>query len=171
MKFYYETERLMLRNFTESDFCDLCSIVLDNRNFTYTGDGITRSKEEVKLLLDYYIENLTSLNIAIVLKETNVIVGILCINYRYNMPIGDLNCIVHYDYQNKKIMSEALQKMIEIAFNQMNLERLTAELVEDNIASARLLEKQGFKLEGIKEKDFFLNNTFFNVKCYGLIKS
>lgn len=48
-------------------------------------------------------------------------------------------------YANKGIATEAVKQICPIAFNTLPLERITAYVFQPNIASTRVLQKNGFK--------------------------
>src|SRR5947209_13961367 len=50
------------------------------------------------------------------------------------------------------IMTDAVRAYVNYAFSELNLSKLTAHTFEFNLASARVLEKNGFKLEGLLRK-------------------
>lgn len=52
-------------------------------------------------------------------------------------------------YWNQGMASEALKTIMDFAFKRLNLRRLEAGVCVENKASARLLEKFGFKKEGL----------------------
>ena len=68
------------------------------------------------------------------------------------------------------IASQVLQRLVDIAFSTTDLVRLQATVFERNKASARVLEKSGFKLEGVLEKAVFKNGRFDNAAIYGRVK-
>ncbi len=49
--------------------------------------------------------------------------------------------------------TEALDRILKFAFEELNLHRIEAGCAIENLASARVLEKAGFKLEGTKRKN------------------
>jgi len=51
---------------------------------------------------------------------------------------------MHPDYYGKGIMYEAMQAVIQYAFNIMKLHAIVAFPVKDNIKSIQLLERNGF---------------------------
>ena len=58
-------------------------------------------------------------------------------------------------YWKKGIMSEAVKKICEIGFNEFGLSRITANVFEQNIGSARVVEKCGFTLEAACLKNYY----------------
>ena len=70
-------------------------------------------------------------------------------------------------YWKKGIMSEAVKKICEIGFNEFGLSRITANVFEQNIGSARVVEKCGFTLEAACLKNYYKKDgKLFNGKLY-----
>ena len=64
------------------------------------------------------------------------------------------------DEQGKGYMKEALKLTIEYAFNEMDLHRIEASTLVDNIGSQRVLLSCGFKEIGLNEKYIFINGKW-----------
>ena len=68
------------------------------------------------------------------------------------------------------IMTDAVRAYIEHAFGELQLLRLTAHVLEFNAGSARVLEKNGFKLEGSLRKHFRKDEQLLDARFYGLLR-
>jgi RimJ/RimL family protein N-acetyltransferase len=73
------------------------------------------------------------------------------------------------DYWRKGVGHFAISSIIELAKNDYKLNKLFASLVENNLSSRRLLEKNCFVIEGKRNKHLFFNGTFYNQLDYGLL--
>lgn len=73
-------------------------------------------------------------------------------------------------FWNKRIISKILPAFCSYLFSKYNFNRLTANVFEENTASKKVLEKSGFKLEGIQRKNVFKEKSFFDQYIYGLLK-
>lgn len=67
-------------------------------------------------------------------------------------------------------MSEAVKKICELAFQELDIIRITGSVFEPNIASRRVLEKNGFLLEGVLKSAVFKNDTIYDLCLYGKVK-
>lgn len=74
------------------------------------------------------------------------------------------------EFWNKGIMTEAIKKICDMAFNQFDIVRIYAEPFEYNKGSRRVLEKSGFNLEGIFKNSVIKNDKIFNSCMYALLK-
>lgn len=73
-------------------------------------------------------------------------------------------------YWGQGIMTAVVRAASEYAFAQWNLVRVTARLFPSNIASARVLEKNGFQFEGLLTKRLRKQGKFIDAKLYALTR-
>lgn len=85
----------------------------------------------------------------------------------------DLNAHVGYwigkRYWNRGYASEALSLMIEFCRDEIGLARLHTRVLEYNLASLRVLIKNGFTVEGYERNAFRMDNTFYSLFVMGLL--
>ena len=74
-------------------------------------------------------------------------------------------------YRGKGLISDALGVFIQYAFNHLEVTRLTAHTLDFNKASARVLEKNRFTLEGCLRQHTKTRNGLFDVLAWGLLKT
>ena len=67
-------------------------------------------------------------------------------------------------------MTEAVKLVLKFAFEKLKLHRIYANLFEENVASRRVLEKAGFKLEGIMRECRYKYNRWHNELKFGILK-
>jgi len=71
----------------------------------------------------------------------------------------------------KGMMTEAVLEALKFAFNELKLARVYAKVFTFNPASVRVLEKAGFKKEGLLKKDGEKDGKFFDSWLYAKINS
>ena len=86
--------------------------------------------------------------------------------YKRNSKKDELGYWLARSYWNKGIMTKVVNKLCEIGFNKFGLTRIEADVFLHNDASCRILEKAGFKLEGIIHKSVKKENKLIDVKMY-----
>jgi [ribosomal protein S5]-alanine N-acetyltransferase len=74
------------------------------------------------------------------------------------------------DYWNKGIMTRCLNNVLVFGFKNMELNRIEARTMVDNYASQRLLEKTGFKKEGVQRGYRIIRGKSTDVILYGIVK-
>ncbi len=73
-------------------------------------------------------------------------------------------------YWGQGIMSEAIRIADEFAFKQLGLVKITAQVFDGNKASCRVLEKNGYKLEGKLEKHVKKDGKLIDAFVFGRIR-
>ena len=130
------------------------------------------TKESAKWWLNMINENEGKKGVFRKIVVNDKIIGTISVeklenNYRKNAEIG------YYllpEESSKGIMSEAVRQICKIAFKELNIIRITGFVFEPNIASRKVLEKNGFVLEGIMQNAVIKNEEIFNVCIYGKLK-
>lgn len=170
MQRVYESERLILK-VLDKTYGDL---VLDYylRNKFFLEEWEPMKGEEFytcqyqtaqldKELID--TENNNSMKLWIFKKDDNYrAIGAVAFS---NITKGAfLSCYLGYkldkDEINKGYMTEAIQKGIEIIFNEFGLHRIEANIMPKNKRSLRVVEKLGFYNEGIAYKYLKINGKW-----------
>jgi RimJ/RimL family protein N-acetyltransferase/catechol 2,3-dioxygenase-like lactoylglutathione lyase family enzyme len=67
--------------------------------------------------------------------------------------------------------TEAVRAMLQWAFGALDLNRVEAELDTRNTASARVLDKLGFRREGLRREDCIVSGEVSDSWIYGLLRS
>ena len=67
-------------------------------------------------------------------------------------------------------MSEALPAVVHYAFNELDLSRLEAACLPNNIASRKVLEKSGFKYEGVAQSYLQIAGRWRNHVLYANLR-
>lgn len=106
----------------------------------------------------------------ITLKEENKIVGIISLRGidKYENK-AYLNYFLLKEFRKKGYMNEAIKLVISFSFEKLKLHKIKANVVENNIASRKTLEKLGFKLEGTLIDEVTLEKEYYNNCIYSLI--
>ena len=96
--------------------------------------------------------------------------NIVLSNYENLHKRADITYVVGVrEYWGKGVATKAIALIISKAREEYKLNKLTAGCAEKNEASKKVLEKNGFKLEGKKEKHLFYNGSWMRQFDYGLV--
>ena len=85
---------------------------------------------------------------------------------RYSAEVG---YFVGEQYWNKGYATEALMLVVNFAQYRHNFKRLFAAVFDFNLASMRVLEKAGFKKEGIMKSSAVKDDKVIDEHLYGLV--
>ena len=75
------------------------------------------------------------------------------------------------EFWGRGIASQVLKQMTEDAFSEGMWEKLFAPVLAPNRASARVLEKNGFHLEGILKNEVIKNGQMYDILHYARIRT
>ena len=82
--------------------------------------------------------------------------------------VGSIGYMILTPFWSQGIGTEAVRQICGIAFQELALERIIGEVFPENLASARVLEKNGFRLEGTKVGAVVKGGTAVDVRVYRL---
>ena len=154
-----KTKRLVLRQIKESD----AKSILENVNNLNVTKWLLvvpypYKLKDAKFWINQCKEETTKkprkeYNFGIELKEEKRIIGGIGLS-SVNKEQGksSLGYWLGENYWRQGYGSEALEQLIDLAFNKLKLRRLEANVFAGNPSSGKLLEKFGFKQEGYKRK-------------------
>ena len=139
------TERLMIIE-TSKDDIDLI-LKMDKQEVTqrYLGGVKNKSREERLEFLSRKKNSLT------VLYNNN---RIGFVGLKINEDIAEISYIFDYDYVGRGYCSEVVKVLVDIAFNKLNLNKVYAYTKNENIASIKVLTKNGFIKKDSNDEDF-----------------
>lgn len=108
---------------------------------------------------------------AIINNQSNRFVGTIGLN---NLAIGmkkaEVGFEIHPDFWRSGITSEALQAVLDYAFEELDLQRIGAVTFPANEASIGLLKKQGFMEEGKLRSYLFQNGQSHDALVFSLLR-
>ena len=85
-----------------------------------------------------------------------------------NYAVGAIGYMILTPFWSRGIGTEAVRQMCGIAFRELALERIVGEVFPENLASARVLEKNGFRLEETKVGAIVKGGKAMDVRAYVL---
>ena len=83
-----------------------------------------------------------------------------------NRSVGSIGYMILTPFWSQGIGTEAVRQICEIAFRKLMLERIIGEVFPENLASARVLEKNGFRLEETKAEALVKGGKAMDVRVY-----
>ena len=140
-----ETERLILREFEESDAQEFYELNADPEVMKYTGDIVFKDVDHaLSLIVNYpdYKKNGFGRN-TLILKETNEFIG-WCGLKQLGPNEIDLGFRLLRKHWNKGYATESSLKHLELGFGEYGLNEIWGYAHPDNIGSNRVIEKCGF---------------------------
>lgn len=108
---------------------------------------------------------------AVVLKETDSLIGAIEIVVNETFKHGCLGYWLGKPYWGQGYGTEMLARIIQFGFEDLNLHRLYADHFDHNIASGRIMEKNGMIQEGRLREHKIKNGKFVSANVKGILLS
>lgn len=149
--FPIRTERLLLREFRESDFADIHAYAVDEQTVRYMDWGPNTPEETRKFLGEHLFAQQTwprqSINLAVELVEESKVIGSIRLGLG---PHGDADFGYSYGspYWRRGLGYEAAHALLAAAFEVVGLHRIWATCDARNLGSFAIMEKLGMRREG-----------------------
>jgi ribosomal-protein-alanine N-acetyltransferase len=101
---------------------------------------------------------------AISLKDDPTLIGTICLwNFSEDTTAAEIGYELDPAFHGKGIMSEALKKIIEFGFNEIELNSIEAYTHSKNEVSKKLLQKYNFKLDAGRVDKENIDNIIFTL--------
>ena len=155
-----ETERLLLRPFTYEDAEDVFSCWESDPDvakymFWTSHNDIEKTKEWISFEIGQ-IEKDDWYRFALVLKETNVLIGTGLIYFEEEVDSWEIGYNLGKKYWGKGYTTEAMKQIISFAQEELGITEIVGRYAKENPESGKVMEKLGFQFE--KEIPYECNN-------------
>lgn len=168
------TKRLFLRKISSKDAETLFKYWSDPEVTKYlnvtTFKNIEQAFSLIRLLNGLYRKK-EGIRWGIVTKKDNEIIGTCGFNnWIKKSSRGEIGYELGRKYWGKGYATEAVREILKYGFKNMNLNRIEAFTVPQASASINLLEKLGFKKEGMLREYGYWNGKYWDENVYSLLK-
>ncbi|MGH1459097.1 MAG: GNAT family N-acetyltransferase [Paracoccaceae bacterium] len=178
-KIRIETERLTLRTPVHGDFRAWVEARQDSRDFlapwepVWAKDHLSRKGFTNRV---YWAQRSVASGSAVPLfllrREDQALLGAITLDNIRRGPAqaGTLGYWISQAHARKGYMREALTAVVHHAFTQLDLSRLEAACLPENTPSRGLLEKSGFKYEGVAQSYLQIDNRWRTHVLYAALR-
>jgi ribosomal-protein-alanine N-acetyltransferase len=179
-----ETDRLVLREHRTLD--DTTKDILANQIVDSIDDAVTKnttiieflaSRDEPVYTLDdakFFLKDRKEdeLVFAIYNRDTQDFVGTIGVHHinKHNNN-AELGYWMSKHHRGKGFISEAVEKVLNYCFDDMKMHRLEAYVYDYNIASSRVLEKNGFKKGGTRRELSYRDGEYHDAFIFDILSS
>ncbi|GIN73699.1 alanine acetyltransferase [Bacillus sp. J14TS2] len=168
-----ETERLRLRKLKETDVEDVFYYGSDAEVSRYVTWDRHQTIIDTKRFLEFAKGRYAEKQVApwgIEWKETGKIIGTIdFIWWNPKHRSAEIGYVLSRDFWGRGIMTEAAKEVIRFGFEEMDLMRIQARCLVENIGSSRVMEKAGMSFEGILRKAMFTKGKHWDIKIYSIL--
>jgi len=166
-----EGEKVKFKQMAIEDSEAIHSFASDPEVSRFIGWPLMRSLEETTRYVEEMIkrEALGSHIYANVIdKSTNKVVGTsMLFNFNSVANHAEIGYVFHKDAWGRGFCTETVKLSCDFAFNVLGLHKIHAQIAAPNIGSSRVLEKNGFELEGRLRDYFFVEGQYYDSLMYG----
>lgn len=166
--------RLTLRPFTQGDAAPLFRVFSDEQVVRFWSVGawtdIAQAEQMIAEAFAAYREG-SLCRYAIALRDTDELIGICNLRgfFAQNRRC-ELGYALGSAHWGRGYAFEALEALLGHAFSALDMNRIEADIDPRNAASARLLEKLGFRQEGYMPERWIVHGEKADTAFYGLLR-
>ena len=168
-----ESDRLLIRPVDAADIDDLLLANGDDEVTRFLPYASWRSVADGMAWLERMkkLEGAgTASQLVVIEKASRLAVG-TCLLFRYDegSARAELGYVLGRRHWGRGTMREALAALVTQLFGSGSLRRLEAEVDPRNVASCRLLERLGFRNEGLLRQRWTAKGASYDTRFYGLL--
>jgi len=165
------SQRINYSPYTLENLLQILPLLQDELNNLYTCFPKNNDNLINKKLL-HYISSSSTKAFLLFSKSSNELLGYISIHSISKIhQFASLTYILDFKHQNKGYMKEALNCIIDYAFNKLQLFRLEAQVSVNNSASVHLLKSLSFTQEARMRKNFMIQGALQDSFLFSLLKS
>lgn len=151
-----ETERLLLSTWQPSDWTAFRPIATDVEVMRYITGGVPWTDERIQSFVNRQIEMFSERGFCrwkLLLKPAQELIGFCGVGFWRDSPDPEIGWWLGRQYWGCGLATEAARVALRDVFERIGLARIISIARPANIASTRIMEKLGLKLECQFEKD------------------
>ncbi len=169
-----ESSRLFFRAIKRSDLDDIYEYSSNPKTSQYLlwspHQSISTTKEFIEIVLSKYKSGDYN-DWAIVYKKTGKMIG-TCGFTRIDQDnrLVEIGYVLNPDFWGKGLATEAVERVLEFAFEVMNVNRVEAKFMFGNEASLKVMKKVGMTFEGYQRDAIFAKGKFRTIGTASILK-
>jgi ribosomal-protein-alanine N-acetyltransferase len=175
-----ETERLTLRPPQHSDFRDWTALRLESQDYlvpwepSWSADHLSRRSFSNRVYwAQRAVNQQSALPLFLIRREDAALVGAITLDNIRRGPAqcGTLGYWTGQPYARQGYMREAIGALVHHAFERLDLSRIEAACLPENAASRAVLDKSGFKYEGVAQSYLQIDGRWRTHVLYASLRS
>ncbi|MEN2767071.1 GNAT family N-acetyltransferase [Ornithinibacillus xuwenensis] len=169
-----ETKNYLLRGVALDDASRLFAFMQDKITMQFITPHPVQTEEEMEAAIKQYLakfQEQKEIPWVIIHKEDGALIGQFRLHKLHMWHRkAEMGAVIQQDYQKTGVMTEVLGVILPYVFETLNLNRLVGDIFSGNEGSRRLLEKFGFKKEGVLRHTDFDGQAFHDTVVYSMLK-
>ena len=173
-RYVLESERLLYRVIVKEDTDDYYAYAKDDEISRY----LLWSPHPSRRYTARYLDSLQAayregrfFDFALIFKETGRMIG-TCGLTRVDIPnrTAEIGYVLSREFWHQGLAQEAVRTILAFAFLEIGFHRVEARFMKGNIASLRVMEKNGMHLEGYLTDALFVKREYRTVGVAAIVK-
>ena len=168
-----QTGRLDLIEIKQIHLRDLFKLFGNDSVTEYYNMKTLEEEKEAQKLIDWFqsrFKDKLGIRWGISLKGENNIIGTIGFNNFTKGHRANIGYDLQKDFWNKGYITEALKAVIKFGFEELEINRIEAEVMPGNIISEKVLDKLNFRKEGLLREWMLWNGKHYDMIMYSLIR-
>ncbi len=166
-----EGKEIYFKPLSTSDALEIHSYASDENVSRFIGwqlmHSLNETYEHIEKMMKRESEG-SYLYASIVLKSTQAVIGtVMIFNFNSEANHAEIGYVFNSSYWGNGYGTEAVSLLNDFAFKTLKLHKLHANVVAANIGSTRILEKNGFELEGRLKDYYFIDGQYYDGLLFG----
>ena len=179
-KVWIDTERLYLRAPVQTDYREWSELRYASKEFltpwepTWSPDHLSRKAFSNRVYWSQKnINGGTAIPLFMFRREDDKLVGAITLDNIRHGPAqtGTMGYWIGHPNARHGYMTEALRAMVHYAFSTMDLSRIESACLPENVASRGVLEKCGYKYEGVAQAYIQINGRWRTHVLYAALRA
>ncbi|MEQ6353400.1 GNAT family protein [Lysinibacillus sp. M3] len=170
------SEKLVLKKIEDAHLQELFAIYDNEKVFEYCGIIPKHNIQTVSKMIghfdrDYKKENIVKWGI-FQKSHSDQLVGIIeAMEFNQKVNMVTIGYYLAEDYWGKGLAFDAVNILVKFLFEEVNINRIQAEVMPLNEASKKVLQKNGFLKEGLlRQAKVWSGKGVVDLEIYGLLK-
>ena len=124
-----------------------------------------------KWIAEHALLYLNLREITFAIRSKGILIGAIVIRLDMNNLRGDIGFWIGVNYWNKGFCTEAAAAIIKYGFNELKLNKITAQHMINNSASGRVMQKCEMEKEGYLKQHYLKDGKYIDCVLYGITRN
>jgi len=169
-----ETDRLILRKISMHDLKDMYEYTSNETVSKYVAWHPHKSIGDTRTYIHYVLQQYHQKKVApwgVQFKENDKLIGTIdFVSWDLLHRTAEIGYAISHLYWGNGLTTEATEALIKFGFTKMDLVRIQARCISENIASQRVMEKAGMVYEGTIRKGMLIKGIHRDIKIYSILQ-
>lgn len=168
-----EADSIYFKPLHTEDAGEIFAYASDEEVSRFIGWKLMKTLEETKTFIETMINREAAGNhlyASVVEKASRKVIGtVMIFNFDEEANKAEVGYVFHKAGWSKGYGTQSLALVSVFAFDRLKLHKLHANVVDVNVGSARILEKNGYVFEGRLRDHYYIEDKYYDCLLYGKI--